>query len=50
MNKNQLKAIGLGLSAASMLITIAASFVSDKQLDMKIDEKVREILENLDKQ
>lgn len=46
MDKTQLKMVGLGLSFASMIITIAASVVSEKQLDIKIDEKVKEILNN----
>lgn len=46
MDKSQLKMVGLSLSVASMIINIAASLVSEKQLDIKIDERIKEILKN----
>ena len=49
MNPKAIKIAGVVLSVAGVAVNIAAEAIADKKLDLKIEEKVAQAIENLNK-
>jgi len=43
-NKDILKGIGVALSIVGFVVSVASNWVNDQELDIKIDERINEIL------